>query len=501
MMIDLVSISGTPRLNNKAVDLPLAYLRNKGYKVKAHYYHGTHQVNDVLNLINGFKSRVIAINITVYNLDEVIYLVNNMKSNNNVVVVFGEFVTQFYKEIFEKTNNINFALLGDLELPLEALLASQFNYDALEKYRSSIATPNHLDNKEPIYNYDYYLPAFDYLKQLLPNRRKRVEYIMQTKNAVCTGKCTFCRSMKGEIVFRKIDELIKEILIVTKKYGVQKIFFTDDNILDGGAPAVERLHELCDLIISNKIKAAFKCYFKATSCYDEALLKKMKQAGFTTIFVGLESGDQEDLLLYNKLTTVTQNNRVMKDLKGNGIFPQVGFLTFNPYTTLDKLKNNYYFLLKHEIDDLFMWVSSVRIFKYTPMYNYAKKDGLLFDDEEYISYKCRYFLEDEKAQQIYNFVMDKMYERIYKLSYDFEYMYGFYLDVLQTHKKALPYKKKLLEYKTSQISRIKDFFYHLYVEGDLDYANSHYDEFLMSFETDQVELGKLYDDLLTIYIE
>lgn len=499
--IILVSINRSLRINNKAVDIPLSYLRNKNVKVKPYYFHGKYDVTDIANV---FNNNVIAICVTVYNYKEVIEIINNAshkKNLKNKIIIFGEYVTQFYIELLKKSPKIDFAILGDLEKPFEELYNNNFDHNKLNIYKKNIATQTDQNNKEPYMNREFLMPAFDYFDKLTVSRRKRVEYIIQTKNSVCAGKCTFCRSRKGEIIFRNIDEIFNEIYIANKKYGIQKIFFTDDNILDGSEIAVQRLSTLCDLIIEKKLNLSLKCYFKATSCYNKDLLNKMYSAGFTTVYVGLESGNSEDLIFYNKLTTIDDNNRIMEDLKNANIFPQIGFLMFNPYSTLKKLSDNYNFLMHHEIDDLFMWVSSVRIFKYTPMYFISKQNNLLFDNQEYIDYKCTYKIKDIKAQNIYNFVMQKMYDRIFKLDYDFEFMYGFFLDVAKTHPKARIYESQILKIKQKQMKRIGKFFKYLYVDYDLKYAINNHNKFLKSFEKEQIVFANIYKKLLTIYTE
>lgn len=47
----------------------------------------------------------------------------------------------------------------------------------------------------------------------------------------------------------------------------------------------------------------------------------MKKAGFHNIFVGIESGNDDDLLLYNKQTTVKENEKFLKLCKKVGIEP------------------------------------------------------------------------------------------------------------------------------------------------------------------------------------
>ena len=94
-----------------------------------------------------------------------------------------------------------------------------------------------------------------------------------------------------------------------------------------------------------------------------------------------------------------------------------------------------------------------------------------------------------------------MYDRIFNIDYTFEFVYCFYLDVVQTHSNAKIFEKELLNIKQSQLKRIKEFFEYLYVKNDLNYAINNYDDFLKVFEDEQLVLKNIYNKLLMIYTD
>ena len=88
------------------------------------------------------------------------------------------------------------------------------------------------------------------------------------------------------------DYVLDHIQYVVDKFKVKNIFFEDDNLtLD-----VKRFEEICDGIIERKIKIGWETPNGVRADYlNLELLKKMKLSGAKSIFVGVESGDQQIL--------------------------------------------------------------------------------------------------------------------------------------------------------------------------------------------------------------
>ena len=85
---------------------------------------------------------------------------------------------------------------------------------------------------------------------------------------------------------------LDHIQYVVDKYKVKNIFFEDDNLtLD-----LKRFEAICDGIIERKIKIGWETPNGVRAdCLNMELLKKMKRSGANSIFVGVESGDQQIL--------------------------------------------------------------------------------------------------------------------------------------------------------------------------------------------------------------
>ena len=78
-----------------------------------------------------------------------------------------------------------------------------------------------------------------------------------------------------------------------------------------------------------------------------------REAGLRHILIGLESGREEALQRLNKKTTVEQNEKALTILRSYGIEPNVGFIMFEPDSSVEDLRINFEFLKRnHLLDNL-----------------------------------------------------------------------------------------------------------------------------------------------------
>ena len=121
--------------------------------------------------------------------------------------------------------------------------------------------------------------------------------------------------------------VLDHIQYLVDKYKVKNIFFEDDNLtLD-----LKRFEAICDGIIERKIKIGWETPNGVRAdCLNKELLKKMKLSGANSIFVGVESGDQQ--ILDKVICKSLDLNRVVEFAKNaqeiglkTGAFYIIGF--------------------------------------------------------------------------------------------------------------------------------------------------------------------------------
>ncbi len=67
------------------------------------------------------------------------------------------------------------------------------------------------------------------------------------------------------------------------------------------------------------------------------------------LLIGLESGKNEALKRLNKMTTVEQNEEAVRILRKYGLEPNIGFIMFEPDSSLEDIRTNFEFLLRNDL--------------------------------------------------------------------------------------------------------------------------------------------------------
>jgi radical SAM superfamily enzyme YgiQ (UPF0313 family) len=112
----------------------------------------------------------------------------------------------------------------------------------------------------------------------------------------CPHSCFFCSDVTFGARFRtRSPENILRELIEVKRLGYEIVIFFDDNFTGD----VERVNQLCRLIIDQRLGLSYACTAMPYLLPQETL-DLMQKAGFFVMFVGVESGSDEMLKLYRK---------------------------------------------------------------------------------------------------------------------------------------------------------------------------------------------------------
>lgn len=148
-----------------------------------------------------------------------------------------------------------------------------------------------------------------------------------------------------------------------------------------------------------------------------------------------------------------------------------------------------------------MYVCSyMRVYKYTAMYRKIVKDGLDIEGEDYLDDKSQYRFYDSSIQKMFDFISTYMLPRVRNLDYEFDWLYSFFVECKKVNPQAVKYAGDFDQLRSSQLQRIKAFFYVIFVENDLEKAQDLVDDFLCFFEELQPKFDELHKGLLRLYI-
>lgn len=199
--------------------------------------------------------------------------------------------------------------------------------------------------------------------------RKTPSMHMMTSRG-CPFKCTFCasQSLWKNCRARSPKNIVDEIEILIKKFGVKEIYLFDDTFnLD-----LKRAEEICDEIINRKLKVYLRVQARVLPM-NEQLLKKMKKAGCWCIYYGIESGNEDVLKDIKKNITIEQVKTTFKMTEKAGIrtfgFFMIGLPKDNRKTIQDTLD------LALQINPDFVNFTILIVYPGTEIYELAIKEG------------------------------------------------------------------------------------------------------------------------------
>lgn len=200
--------------------------------------------------------------------------------------------------------------------------------------------------------------------QTHPPYGKKNPYMTMITSRGCPYKCTYCSdSIFGKKhMARTPGNVVDEIEYIINKYNVKEIHFYDDDFTID----MKRAAQICDEIISRKIKISWSCTTRV-DLVDKELLQKMKKAGCWLISYGIESASPEILKKIRKGYTVDRIRESVRLTKKLGIRTLGFFMIGLPDDTRKTIEETIQF--SKEIDPDFVSWSITSLFPGSRLYD------------------------------------------------------------------------------------------------------------------------------------
>lgn len=309
-----------------------------------------------------------------------------------IQIIGGIHATIMYDQILRKYPYL-IAVLGEGELTFGQLADELFSENKrLEEVKGIAFVKNNsvlkTDDRDLIDNLDI-LPFPKH--ELFFNNLRENACIITSRG--CPNKCSFCclcAVSNRKVRYRSIENVIEEIEYLKNKFPkLKQIWIHDDSFFLNN----DRVIKFCDEVISRKILVEFVCSgrFKPIS---EKMVKKLEQANFVQVLLGLESGDENILKACHKNITTEDALKAVKLFAETKIeiyaFIIIGLPGENKQSIIttsqliQKMQKIKYMYYKN--------VALLTIYPGTEIYEIAKRSGKIDDD---------YWLTD-KITPLYN---------------------------------------------------------------------------------------------------
>jgi magnesium-protoporphyrin IX monomethyl ester (oxidative) cyclase len=327
---------------------------------------------------------------TIYSVLEIVKAAKEV-DGGVTTVIGGPHASFTPRETLSSSGELDFVVIGEGEYTMLRLLDALAEDGSLEKvegiaFRKERGKGNGNGNgkggeiletaRRP------YIEDLDSLpfpaRHLLPMDKYRIlgrnlTVIHVVSSRGCPFRCIFCSSSAlfgKKFRARSVGNVIAEIEDALTRYKTRNVEFMDDTFTFNRG----RVLEFCEEVKRRGLDISWGCSSRVDTITKD-MMEKMREAGCSIIFFGVESASQRTLNLIGKGVTVDRAVKVIKWAKDVGIETLASFVIGFPWETIEDMKNTIRFAKKLKPD--FVEFSVATPYPGTPLYDLAKERGLL----------------------------------------------------------------------------------------------------------------------------
>ncbi|MDD4810173.1 MAG: radical SAM protein, partial [Methanobacterium formicicum] len=290
------------------------------------------------------------------------------------VVMGGYHPTFNYQEMLEK-DYVDLVVMGEGEYTMLELVQTLEEGGDLKNvkgiaYQDVVTPPRPLieDLDELPFPARHLLPM-DHYKIL--NMKLHTATLISGRG--CPMQCSFCASAAlhgNKLRMRSAQNVVDEMEHLIKDHDAGMIAFMDDTF----TLKPSRVAEICDEIIKRDLDTYWGCTARADTLSDE-LLQKLSDSGCITLFLGVESADQQQLDRVNKQITIDKIRQAFKLSRENDIRTIASVVLGMPGDTKESIERTIKFV--RELNPSYALFSLATPYPGTRFYQEAVQDNLI----------------------------------------------------------------------------------------------------------------------------
>ncbi len=252
----------------------------------------------------------------------------------------------------------------------------------------------------------------------LPDRSLYRLHLSQAKVASvyssrgCHGQCKFCgintfygSSPGPKWRGRSPENVVDEVEILVRDYGVDAVLFRDDDFIGPGSRGRQRARQIGEELLSRDLDIGYSFSCRPDNV-DEPLFRFLRKTGLFRVNVGIESWLPRQLDLYRKNMTPDQNHRAIDILKKTGLDFDLYLIPFDPYLTIDELLHTLEIVEKVGLEHLPLnhLFNTLRLNNDSPLHGRFRLDGLnSFKKDAAFGAQTLYAFQHKSTERAYLF--------------------------------------------------------------------------------------------------
>lgn len=221
----------------------------------------------------------------------------------------------------------------------------------------------------------------------------------------CYGACSFCFIHRyygcSRRRVRDVASLECELETRLSRRNVESLYFIDPTFIGRGDGERGRAREIGQIAQRFGLPFGFETRVDGIT---DGLLATLAECGATSLFLGIESGCDSVLRRIGKRITTEQIRCAVRSVQKSGIELHLGFIMFEPDSTLAELQENYNFLEelglldRHELTANLLYHNQIVLYGSAAWEHFGSEGRLLL--EERLPFEARYRFRDERVGHV-----------------------------------------------------------------------------------------------------
>jgi len=330
-------------------------LETSGYKVRTIDFRLPFK--EICGIIIEINPLLVGISVIFqYHLKQVKELVHTLRKGGVEchITVGGHYPSLRYDDFLDSVSGIDSIVRFEGEITLNKLVETIARNQDWKKVEGIAYRDGKNAVSNPLRPLITNLDEFRFPKRIAPDSHKCVGIRCASMIASrgCIRDCAFCSVRRfyteapGPLRrTRSPKSVVDEMRLLYLENYTPIFIFQDDDFLGFGDKSVKWTREYIELL--QEVELADKILWKISCRSDEIefdLFQAMKGAGLRFVYLGIESGTQNELNIMNKQLDVQDNLRAVSILKKLNIGFDFGFMLFEPWSTFDSIRDNLKFL-------------------------------------------------------------------------------------------------------------------------------------------------------------